>query len=94
MLRKNLVGVCFQFFNFSENGCRTRCFGKALWASWEALGSSWTGFELEASWSALGGLLGPLGALLEASWGLLGASWTILGRLGGDAKQDKNEEHF
>ena len=37
---------------------------------------------------------GPLGALLEASWGLLGASWILVGRLGGDPKQDQNEERL
>ena len=43
----------------SSNGCRPRYFGKALCASWEALGSSSAGFE--PSWPALGVSRGPLG---------------------------------
>ena len=27
-----LLEPCFQFFHFSENNCRTKCFGKTLWA--------------------------------------------------------------
>ena len=38
-------GLMLSFFYFSENGCRARCFGKAFWVSWEALGSSLAGFE-------------------------------------------------
>ena len=51
-LRRCLLEPCFEFFEFSENGCQARCFGKALWASWEALGSSWA--DLEPSGPALG----------------------------------------
>ena len=58
------------FVYFSENGCRTRCFGTAFWGSWEALG---------AFWGTLRDLLGPLGAFLGGSWGLLGVSWPLLG---------------
>ena len=42
VLQKNLV---ISIFSFSENGRRTRCFGKALWASWETPGSSRADFE-------------------------------------------------
>ena len=90
-----LLEPCFEFFNFpktaagpgaSEKPCgrlgrRLGALGRALNTLDRLLGS------LEAVLSALGGLLGR-------SWGLPGASWTLLGRLGGDPKQDKNEEHF
>ena len=47
--RRCLLEPSFELLEFSENGCRARCFGKALWASWEVLGSSWG--HLGGSWS-------------------------------------------
>jgi len=67
----------FEFFHFSENGCRSKCFGKILWASWEALEA------LGRVLSPLDRLLGSLEALLEPPGALLGASWGLLGRSGG-----------
>ena len=84
-----LLEPCFEFFHFSENNCRTKCFGKTLWAYAfifsffrkrlpdQVLRKSFVGV-LGSSWHLLGSLealLEPPGALLGASWSLLGRSW-------------------
>ena len=59
------------------------------------LGRSWRLLSpVDRLLGSLGFLFGPPGALLAASWNLLGrswgGSWSLLGRLGGDPKQHKN----
>ena len=76
------MGVCFQFFHFSENGCRTRCFGKTLWAyALIFLIFPKTAAEPGASekpCGRLGRLLGALGRVLSPLDRLLGSLEPLL----------------
>ena len=85
-----LLEPCLEFFHFSENNCRTRCFGKTVWAyalsffifpktAAEPGASEKPCAHLGRLLGGLGRVLSPLDRLLEASWGLLGRSWRLPG---------------
>ena len=73
---------CFEFFHFSENNCRTKCFGKTLWAyafnffifpkTAAGPGAS------EKPCGRLGRLLGALGRVLSPLDRLLGSLEGVL----------------
>ena len=73
-----LLEPCFEFFHFSENNCRTKCFGKTLWAyAFNFFIFPKTAAGPGAS-EKLCGRLGKLLAPLGVSRGPLGASWGAL----------------
>ena len=73
---------CFEFFHFSENGCRTKCFGKTLWAyAFNFFIFPKTAAEPGASeklCGRLGRLLGGLGRVLSPLGRLLGSLEALL----------------
>ena len=81
-LRRCLLEPCFEFFHFSENNCRTKCFGKTLWAyafnffifpkTAAGPGAS------EKPCGRLGRLLGALGRVLSPLDRLLGSLEALL----------------
>ena len=80
-----LLEPCFEFFHFSENNCRTKCFGKTLWAyafnffifpkTAAGPGAS------EKPCGRLGRLLGALGRVLSPLDRLLGPLEALLSPL-------------
>ena len=77
-----LLEPCFEVFHFSENGCRTRCFGKTLWAyALNFFIFPKTAAEPGASekpCGRLGRLLGGLGRVLSPLDRLLGSLEALL----------------
>ena len=84
---------CFEFFHFSENNCRTKCFGKTLWAyAFNFFIFPKTAAGPGASEKLCGRFRRLLG-LLGRSWEPLGASWDtpegFLGPLGPSWRRSK-----
>ena len=77
-----LLEPCLEFFNFSENNCRTRCFGKTVWAyALSFFIFPKTAAEPGASekpCAHLGRLLGGLGRVLSPLDRLLGSLEVLL----------------